>query len=396
MYSRNTTGTRSSRHARRALAGAAVVLLAACSSDKTAAPTTTAVTTTTRKIVSTPTSTTTTTTPETTTTSTLPEATTSTAETTTTAVPDTSTTVAETTTTAPAPPVYAITGLPATDPGIAARQTLVVKIDNSAPARPQSGLNEADMVFEEIVNDSLTRFALIYQSLGANVVGPCRSGRIQDIDLMGMFNHPLFAWSGGNATVTAAIHASDLVDIGPSRASVYYRTKDRKAPHNLYSTTDALRTQAIPNAAGPTRIWQFRSDGAAIQGSPTAGVDVRLDSVDASWRWDASKSVYLRQTDRHEHDDALSGQVNTNNVVVLPMDYVPGISDSPDAQTIGHGDAFVFTGGNYVHGTWSRDDRLAPFTLTADDGTPILLSPGRTFVELPRNGTAAVTAIPAG
>jgi hypothetical protein len=397
MHSHSTTAIRSSRPVRRALAVAAVVgaLLAACSSDKQAAPTTTEVTTTTRKIV--PSTTTTTTTPETTTTSTIPETTTAVAETTTTAVPDTSTTtsVEETTTTAPAAPVYAITGLPATDPGIAARQTLVVKIDNSAPARPQSGLNEADMVFEEIVNDSLTRFALIYQSLGDNVVGPCRSGRIQDIDLMGMFNHPLFAWSGGNATVTAAIRASDLVDIGPSRAAVYYRIKDRKAPHNLYSSTDALRTQTTPNAAGPPQIWQFRPDGVAVQGSATDGVDVRLDSVDASWRWDASKGLYLRQTDGHGHDDALSGQVSTNNVVVLPMDYVPGISDSPDAQTIGHGDAFVFTGGNYVHGTWSRDDRLAPFTLTADDGTPILLSPGRTFVELPRNGTAAVTAIPA-
>jgi hypothetical protein len=252
------------------------------------------------------------------------------------------------------------------------------------------------MVFEEIVNDSLTRFALIYQSLGDNVVGPCRSGRIQDIDLMGMFNHPLFAWSGGNAAVTAAIRASDLVDIGPSRAAVYNRTRDRKAPHNLYSSTEALRSRTTPDAAPPPQIWKFRPEGAAPQGSPSAGVDVMLDAVDAGWRWDAAQGVYLRTTQGRAHNDALSGQVSTNNVVVLAMEYLPGISGSPDAQTIGTGEAFVFSGGSYVHGTWTRDDRLKPYTLTADDGTPIQLTPGRTFVELPRTGFGMVSPQPAG
>ena len=56
----------------------------------------------------------------------------------------------------------------------------------------------------------------------------------------------------------------------------------------------------------------------------------------------------------------------------------------------------MFSGGSYVHGTWSRNDRLEPYTLTADDGTAILLSPGRTFVELPRNGSGLVNPLPAG
>ena len=365
-----------------AVAVAAATLLAACSKDDKSASTE-------PSVVSTPT-TAAPTTQATTTTSTLPETTTSPA-------PETTTTVAETTTTAPAAPVYPITGLPVTDPDVAARQTLVVKIDNSGPARPQSGLNEADMVFEEIVNDSLTRFAMIYQSLGDNPVGPVRSGRIQDIDLMGMFNHPLFAWSGGNATVTAAIRSSDLVDIGPSRASVYHRTGDRKAPHNLYSSTEALWTRTTEDAVPPPPIWQFRPEGMAPQGSPSAGVNVMLDSVDAGWRWDADQGLYFRTTDGRPHNDALTGQVSTNNVVVLSMEYWAGISDSPDAQTIGSGEAWVFSGGSYVHGTWTRDDRLEPFTLTADDGTPILLTPGRTFVELPRGqfGVSFVEPLPA-
>jgi hypothetical protein len=117
--------------------------------------------------------------------------------------------------------------------------------------------------------------------------------------------------------------------------------------------------------------------------------------VRAGWRWDVSQSLYLRTTQGARHNDALGGQVSTNNVVVLSMEYLPGISGSPDAQTIGSGEVFVFSGGDYVHGTWSRDDRLKPYTLTADDGSPIVLTPGRTFVELPRNTSGNVEPQPA-
>lgn len=356
-----------------------LLVLAACGSDGRSAPAASS----TIAVAPTASTTTTTATP-----------TTSAASPTTTATPTTA--EPPTTTTIPAPPVYPLTGLPATDPALAARQTLIVKVDNAPEARPQSGLNEADMVFEEIVNDEYTRFGLVYQSLGENTVGPCRSGRIQDIDLFGSLRHPLFAWSGGNATVTAAIDASDLVDINPFRTDVYYRTNDRAAPHNQYTSTEALRTFTSPDAAPPPQQFAYRPDGAPVQGEVSPGVDVVLDSVFASWRWDALEGLYRRQTNGRDHYDRLSGQVTTNNVVVLAMDYLPGISGSPDAQTIGSGHAYVFTGGNYIHATWTRNDRLEPYTLTADDGSIVRLTPGRTFVELPRDLFGSVAPLTPG
>ncbi len=133
----------------------------------------------------------------------------------------TSTTVPETAppTTIPPVPVYPLTGLPVTDAAAAARPAMVVKIDNNKRARPQSGLNEADIVFEEIV-EAQTRFAAVFHSQGSDPVGPIRSGRTQDIDLLGSLNQPLFVWSGGNPSVTKAIEASDFVDLSAQHNEV--------------------------------------------------------------------------------------------------------------------------------------------------------------------------------
>lgn len=314
------------------------------------------------------------------------EATTTTeaATTTTTTEPAATTTEAATTTTLPPDPVYPLTGVENPDPVLAARPALVVKIDNAGGARPQSGFNEADLVFEEIVNDHITRFAMVFQSGDTDPVGPIRSGRLQDVDLFTALDHPLFAWSGGNATVTNEINNSELVNIGPSRAPVYHRASDRKIPHNLYSNTAALYTQTPPFAPPAKQQFAYRKPGAPAAGTPSAGAAVKLDSIDVDWDWDAADGLYYRTMEGRRHMDRNSGQVSTNNVVVLAMEYVPGISGSPDAQTIGKGEAFVFTGGNYVHGTWSRADIHDPFALVADDGQVIQLLPGRTFIELPR------------
>ncbi len=312
--------------------------------------------------------------------------TTSTSSTTTVPATTTTTTQPATTTTTPPTPVWPLTGVPLEDPAAAAHPALVVKIDNAPGARPQTGFNAADIVFEEIVNDNLTRFAMVFHSGGSDPVGPIRSGRIQDIDLFGSLNHPLFAWSGGNKTVTAAIRASDLLDIGPSRAAVYYRGGGRKAPHNLYSNTSALFAQAPPDQPTPGPQFVWRGLGEPATGAPSNGVEVQLDSITARWEWDAAAGVYHRWMEGRPHMDAAGGQVYAHNVVVLVMEYGSGISGSPDAHSVGANEALVFTGGTYIHGTWNRPDRLGPYVLLDDFGNPIRLTPGRTFIELPRAG----------
>ena len=301
------------------------------------------------------------------------------------------TTIADaTTTTVAAAPVMPLTGLPIEDQAKANRPALVVKIDNHPDAVPQSGLNETDIVYEENV-ESWTRFAAVFQSQDADPVGPIRSGRTQDIDLLGSLNKPLFGWSGGNGNVTAAIRASDLVELSPTSTGNhgFYRSTDRKAPHNLYNDTASFYEFTPVYAGPPPQQFTYRAEGEAFNGEPASGVDLAMDGgLKVNWTWDAATSSYLRSQRGKPHNDAELGQLNSKNVVVLEVEYQPSPADarSPEAQTIGTGTAYVFTGGVLVRGTWTRGDRLASFQLADENGTVIALTPGRTWIELARVG----------
>jgi len=287
---------------------------------------------------------------------------------------------------------YPLTGLPIEDTAAAARPALVAKIDNHPAARPQTGLNKADIVFEENV-EALTRFAAVFHSQGSDPVGPLRSGRTQDIDILGSFNKPLFAWSGGNSRVTRAINKSDLVNVGYSASrgkGGYYRAKDKKIPHNLFAKTSNLWTLAPTGAVSPQQQLTYRGSSDAKPATSVAvdGAKVSMYNVKVYWKWDAATNNFIRFTENlkrelepHMADD---GQVNTKNVVVLYVTYVRSKADrkSPEAVTTGKGTGFVMTDGGLIAVNWERSNRLVPFTLTDTNGAVVRMTPGRTWVEL--------------
>ncbi|MTB07935.1 MAG: DUF3048 domain-containing protein, partial [Actinobacteria bacterium] len=135
-----------------------------------------------------------------------------------------------------------LTGLPVRDEASLLRPALIVKVDGHSGARPQYALDQADVVIEEIV-EGITRFMAVYQSSVPEVVGPVRSARTQDMLIAPMLDMPLFAWSGGNRKVTALVRKSPVVNLSASSRGlkgVWYRTKQRKAPHNLLARGAAL------------------------------------------------------------------------------------------------------------------------------------------------------------
>lgn len=292
-----------------------------------------------------------------------------------------------TSSTIPAGPVMPLTGLPVVDPSLAARPAVVVKVANDPGARPQSGLESADIVFEAW-GAGPTRFATVFQSKDAPKVGPIRSARTQDVDLVGSFNGAVFACSGGNAGSMSAIRSSDLLVLTEGKGAGWYLDKNRRRPHATFNDTASLRSNAAADRPGPAQQFQYRKAGAAADGVSSEGFKLHIQQVNAEWHFVAESNKYERSQEGKPHLLADKTQVAFNNVIVLWVGYGHSPADprSPDGGTIGSGDAVVFTNGKMVEGKWSRDGRLDPIALADASGAPILLTPGTTWLELANSG----------
>ena len=341
-----------------------------------------------------------------------------------------------TTTTTTTLPVWPLTGVPDAKASGPAHPAVVVKIDNSPDSRPQTGINEADIVYELLV-EGITRYALVFHSNIVDPVGPVRSARSSDIDLVANLSTPLFSWSGGNAGVVGEVRNAErkgiLIDASHDAASpAYYRANDRQAPHNLYvHLPQLLELKAPANQGNPAPIFNFRKVATSpsttttsststtakksasttttiatptttttLPGVPTPGFSLDFGGVRVDYVWNAATKGWSRLQVDQTHPRAKSPtldtagvQVSPENVIVQFIDYgqSPSDSRSPMALTVGSGKVLVFSDGRVVAGTWSRASAEKPTTYTAADGTPILLTSGRTWVALPRVGSAVVT-----
>jgi len=312
----------------------------------------------------------------------------------------TSTTLASPATTAPAPATSTtepdvlrmpLTGVPISDPSqIPQRPAQAVKIDNVGPARPQTGLNSADVVFEEIINDGATRFAAVFQSQGVDTVGPVRSGRHPDIEILESLDHPLFVWSGGNAGVTYYIKKSELVDLSANHTSGYYRRAGRRRPWNLYTSSEAMWSHTPADFHVPPQIFKYlMPDEQITNGQPATTINVTMDNVHIQWKYNPDTGLYYRFQDGGPHNTEDGGQVTTNNLVLMMCNYIPSPIDAhtPDAQVLSTNPVYVFTGGTVRVGSWLRFKSTDPYQFYDNftDLNPIKLTPGRTWVSFPRN-----------
>jgi hypothetical protein len=280
----------------------------------------------------------------------------------------------------------AFTGLPA-DETITSRAALAVKIDNAVGGPPQWNLADADLVFEENV-EGVTRFVAVFQTNMPDRIGPVRSARTSDVDILASLNRPILAWSGGNPYVTSAVRGAHmygwLANLSAQSSNCFWRSGTRKAPHNLL--LDPACARASATLAGSARPIFQHDAGGGVPGTPEARFNVRMDGLDVTWVWDTQSQRYWRRQRGDWHTDVDGTRVGAEDVVVLHVDYrqSPADSRSPEAVTVGSGRAVLHRGGHAISGTWSRADRFLPFTLLADDGRVLTLAPGTTFVELSR------------
>jgi hypothetical protein len=293
--------------------------------------------------------------------------------------------------------VAPLTGLPG-DPDKLDRPALIVKIDNAPKARPQAGINKADVVVEEMVEGGITRLASVFQSTDSTVE-PVRSARSTDIAFASALHKPLFAYSGANPTFLSLVRSAPLIDVGVDKyGSAYHRDAGRPMPYNLVSTTSALYGGASADSKAPPALFVY---GTPTGGAPAKGIDLVFADIvttHVTYAWDGQR--WERVQNGTPHVDAAGVQVAPTNVVVQFTEYHDtGIRDRsnspvPEGTLVGSGEAWFFTGGMVVKGRWSKPSPGAVTTYTDATGAAMKLTPGRTWLELtPSNGKGSATAL---
>jgi hypothetical protein len=296
-----------------------------------------------------------------------------------------------------------LTGIGGATVGRDGQPALVVKIDNAAAARPQMGLNEADVVFEEMVEGGITRFAAIFHSRQSDPVGPVRSARSTDVAVLSPLNYPLFSYSGANDVFKEYVRQAPLVDVGvENHPSKYHRDGGRKSPNNLFSSTQGLFSLARPDAPGPPALFAYRPAGER----PTGEGKVAVARAASEWKkggtarttvsydWDAGSGSWARIQNNVLHTDAAGRKIAPTNVIFQFVTYHnTGLVDSsgtevPEADVVGEGDAWILTGGYLIPARWSKRSKMEITKYVDSSGRDVLLHPGSTWVELIPPGQA--------
>jgi hypothetical protein len=295
------------------------------------------------------------------------------------------------------PPTWPLTGV-AGEP--ANRPALAVKIENTATARPQSGLEQADVVWETIVEFEVSRLVAVWHSQLPAEVGPIRSVRPMDPDIVSPLNG-LLTFSGGQPGILALVAASPTQVIShDAGAPGLYRVRTRSAPHNVYADPAALLAQADANhQASPGEQFRFARSAeratAVVAGTPATTLAFSLSGQSSpTWTWNGTS--WDRSEGATPATGASGARLTATNVVSIVAEH-PGTPFGaqngavvPTYTLVGSGEGTLASGGKTVPVRWQKDSRDAPMQLFTADGAPALLSPGNTWVELVPAGTGSL------
>ena len=295
----------------------------------------------------------------------------------------TPTTTMQQTTTTKAPPIAPETGLPDPTGKSQTRSALWVKIENTPQARPQSGLHDADVVYEEVVDGGITRFVTLFQSAAPAEVGPVRSVRPMDASVVWPLGG-VFVYSGGVSENVARINKAPVVAVDENNKDVTFRINSRQAPHNLYARPEvawSLGGKPVPPL--PLFTYLAKGEAANATASPVTSFHVGFSNgYDVDWAWDPTTLSWLRSQQNVAFKDVSGDQIAPQNVITQFINYEGGVGRfNAEGIVVGTGDAWVFSNGTVIKGKWSRPTKDAVTVFTDANGVPIKLTAGRTWVE---------------
>lgn len=289
-----------------------------------------------------------------------------------------------------------LTGQELADSSLARGRPFAVKVGNSPGARPQSGLSKADMVFEHLTEGGVTRFTALYLCQESEAIGPVRSARLIDLELVPMFD-AIFAHVGACGPIMEMIAQSE---IAKANLDDYYGMPGfhliptRKRPYSTYTSTDELKEAATEMGIRQEAALEplAFSDDPPAEGKSATSIAIpyhrTLSSV--AYQYDPDQGAYLRSTTGEPDLEALTSKrlVITNVVVVhaphTETDIIEDVlgSRSVKINLIGQGEATIFRDGLAYSATWVRESPDQMLRYVDADGEPIPLKPGNVWVEV--------------
>ncbi|WP_370524199.1 DUF3048 domain-containing protein [Cellulomonas sp. APG4] len=299
------------------------------------------------------------------------------------------------------PVVWPLTGVETEE--VAARPALAVKVENTTSARPQTGLDQADVVWETIVEFEVSRFIAVFHSQVPAEVGPIRSVRPMDPLVVAPLQG-LLAYSGGQSGILSQVQGSGVQSLShDAGAPGMYRVSFRRAPHNVYGEPETFWAAAdAGHSAPPAEQFAFartaEDASAVVAGAPATTLAFRMSSqARPTWTWDAEAGRWLRAEGSTPATTPDGDRLSAVNVVAIDAAHVAsgfraqGGAAVPTYELVGSGSATVATGGKYLDGTWSKESPEAPLVLLDEAGEPLTLAPGNTWVELVPLGSGSLT-----
>ncbi|MBA2701346.1 MAG: DUF3048 domain-containing protein [Chloroflexi bacterium] len=286
------------------------------------------------------------------------------------------------------------------DPAIAARHPIAVMIDDLLAARPQAGLNEADVVWHAPAEGGVPRYMAIYQSRMSTDIGPVRSARVYYV-LWAAEWRAMYAHSGGSPQALALLRRKGggayVYDANEyAYGGSFERIGTRFAPHNLYTDAGRLRRlgKRLGARDGPLEpVWTFAAD-APLETRPTGGrIKVPYPYNTIVYDYDRESNTYPRRVtgEKRQTDTADGQQVAPRNVVVMTVNFID-TGDSKrrlEGEVVGSGKATISTNGRTIQGTWRKADERAATRFFDADGRPVTLTIGQTFIQVVRRGSKA-------
>lgn len=304
-------------------------------------------------------------------------------------------TTTTTTTTLPTYPTAPLSGLPDPSGLSVKRPALTIKIENTPQALPQWGIDQADVVYEEIVNGGITRLAAIFNSHAPAKVGPVRSVRPTDTQVVWPLGG-IFAYSGGAPYAVTSIETVPglhLIDES-SAGTAMFRDPDLYAPHNLFAIAPLLFAKG-GTPVPPPSLFSYQTSTEKAGGTPVVSFVVPFPSIyPVTWTWDSASTSWDRTLFGKADVTGTGVRESPKNVIVMWVNYVNGIgTEASYANLQGSGKAAFFVDGKETTGTWSRGPSMSDVvTYKTLNGKTALMTPGQTWVELLNVGTTlAVT-----